>query len=90
MKWHSSIKTVVGSKITVLLKKKPFWYKFVQIVNASEISIGIYEIHDVWNEYNIETVPKKPGKYLSSLLTSGKIKMWCTQYRLMKKGQLPT
>ena len=29
------------------------------MVNCSEISIGIDETYDVWNESNIETVPLK-------------------------------
>ena len=39
-------------------------------MNDSEISIGIYEIYDVWNESDIETVSeKKLGKYLRSFLS---------------------
>ena len=57
----------------MLLKKKELyhvWYEYGEIVNASEISKVIYEIYDVWNESDNETVPeKKRGKYHSSLLT---------------------
>ena len=39
-------------------------------MNASEISNGIYEIYDVWNEADNEKVPdKKRGKYHNSLIT---------------------
>ena len=32
--------------------------KYVGIINASEISIDIDKIYDVWNESDIETVPE--------------------------------
>ena len=40
----------------------------MEIINASEISIGIDKIYYFWSEFNIETVPeKKRGKYIRSL-----------------------
>ena len=54
------IKSVVGKKITVPSKREldTIWSEYGEIVNASEISIGIDKIYDVWNESDIETVPE--------------------------------
>ena len=46
------------------------WSEYGEIVNASKTSIIIYEIYDVWNESEIETITeKKRGKYIISLRT---------------------
>ena len=62
---------MVWINITVIKKKLDnFRSEYGEIVNFSEISIRIDKIYDVWNEYDIETVPEKNcGKYLSSLPT---------------------
>ena len=44
--------------------------EYGEIVNASEISNGIYEIDDVWNEsVNEKVADKKRGKYHNIFLT---------------------
>ena len=55
------IKSVVGKKITVPSKREldTIWSEYGEIVNASEISIGIDKIYDVWNESDIEIVQNK-------------------------------
>ena len=60
-KWRSFIKTVVGRNITALSKKEldNVQSEYVEIVNASEISNGIDEIDDVWNEADNEIIPDK-------------------------------
>ena len=64
------IRTVNGRKNTVLSKKiDTFQSKFGEIVNALEILISIDKIYDAWNEYDIATVTRKPGKYIISFTT---------------------
>ena len=47
--------------------------EYGEIVHASKTSTGIYEIYDVWNKSETETVPEKYGEYISSLLTDDNI-----------------
>ena len=58
-KWRSFIKICIGRNITVLSKTEldVIRFEYGEIVNSSEISNGIYEIDDVWNQSDNETVP---------------------------------
>ena len=63
------IKSVVGKKITVPSKREldTIWSEYGEIVNASEISIGIDKIYDVWNESDIETATEKHAVDISAV-----------------------
>ena len=61
------------------------WSEYGEIVNFSEISIGIYKIYDVWNEYEIETVPEKNVVNISAVCLLMMIKVWVSQGSFLKK-----
>ena len=70
-KWSILIKTVVGRNINFLSRKLDHIHTdYGEIINASEISNGKYEIDYVWNESNNEKVPHiKSGRYHNIFLT---------------------
>ena len=59
IKWRSFIKQVDYRNITVLSKTylDVVWFEYGEIVNSYEISNGIDEIYDVWNQSDNEKVP---------------------------------
>ena len=77
-KWCSLIKLVVGRNITLPSKKEldNVQSEYGDILNVSEISNGIDEIYDVWDEYDYEKVTdKKRGKYHNSLISNDNISL---------------
>ena len=63
------LRQLLGETLLFLKKKEldTVRSEYVEIVNASEISIVIDEIYYVWNKSDIETVPKKNTVNISAV-----------------------
>ena len=78
MKWRSLIKNVVVRNIAVLSKTglDVVWFEYGEIVNYSEISNGIDEMDDVWNQSNDKTcLDQKLRKSNRIMLTVDEIRL---------------
>ena len=70
-KWRSLMKEVVDRNIVVLSKKELdiSLLEYGEIVNSSEISNGIDEIDNVWNQSDNEKVPDKNAQNLTKVFS---------------------
>ena len=79
-KWRSLIKKVVGRNITVISNVlDSVRSDYGEIINASEISISIDKIYDVWNESDIETATEKHAVDISAVCLLIMIEFWVSQ-----------